>query len=191
MATRALMEIAPAGSQAPAVVIRQGTRSRLSGLTAAERLPLLDHLLAGRTAETEVDVGGRRWVLRCHVPPADVGLVSAEGALLAGTPVRESLLLAGTPQRLETALRETGLLAGCDLDATPPALTAGARMEATFVQAWMREPQWLVLEPDAASDATARRLAEAFHLRFPLRAITCLGGVATMGPFDPDFDFLE
>lgn len=189
MSTHALLEIFPAGSDAPAAVVRQGTWSRLSGFTASERLVLLDRLLAGWSAASETGIRGRNWMLRRHVPAMDVGLVSPDGPLLAGAPLRESLLLAGEPRHLAAALRETGLLAGCDLDAIPDALAADARMEATFLQAWMREPRWLLLEPGAATDGAVRRLAGAFRVRFPLRAITILGRGPTLAPLDPDFDF--
>ena len=124
--------------------------------------------------------------LRHGVGGRGTGLVCHEPLLLAELGLRENLaLVAGQARqplqrdfdaRVAEVLSRTGLLQGVDLEAPAGTLPWVTRVEASFIQAWLKEPQWLVFDRvfSHAGAASVAHLPGLFRRAFPLRTVCYL-----------------
>lgn len=139
---------------------------------------LVDELMlpaASAPARLRHGVGGRNPGLVCHEP-----------LLLAELGLRENLaLVAGQAHqplqrdfdgRVAEALTRTGLLDGVDLEVPAGTLPWTTRVEASFIQAWLKEPQWLLFDRvfNHPAGAGVAHLPGLFRRAFPLRTVCYL-----------------
>ena len=124
--------------------------------------------------------------VRPCVEPRQTGLVCHEPLLLAELGLRENFaLVAGQAEaplqrdfdeRLAETLLRTGLLRGVDLETPAGTLPWATRIEASFIQAWMRDPKWLLFDRvfTHGSAAEVSHLPGIFRRAFPLRTVCYL-----------------
>jgi ABC-type uncharacterized transport system ATPase subunit len=121
-----------------------------------------------------------------------IGYVSAASTFLSPLPVRENVSFPALYRETVAADEVSGRLARwcqfADIPLDLPArqtidLTARERIQASFLQACLPEPELLVLDAvfdslAGADQAAVARMADAFHRRYPLRCSIYLGYAA-------------
>lgn len=191
-----LLEIAHDRNVSEFEAIRQGGCSALCFGQDQDRERFIDMLLLEERRhprhDADLRLSERTIRLRVHMPSDRIGLVSASPTLLGHLSAHENLELVSDQvpcangghfsASLRKALRETGLLSGVELSRKAEDLPWATQVEINFLQAWLREPEWLWL--DGVFDHEAGRqlshLPILFRQRYPLRAICHLGRMEPM-----------
>lgn len=195
-----LLEVFENGREELLHRVSQGTTCAITFARVQDQARFVDHLLIGggeQGTTCEFLLHGRGLRLRKHVSASQIAVVARVPTLLGQSSVRDNIALAGTysrqgvvgfGQRVHRAMRETGLLDGVDLDVPASTLSWPLQVEANFLQAWLREPQWLLFDGvyDHEEAKTVDNLPSLFTRRFPLRSICYLGRqIPALGPSTP------
>ncbi|GAB6197485.1 hypothetical protein PAGU2595_028170 [Lysobacter xanthus] len=129
-------------------------------------------------------LAGARTAWRLHVGPAPeaVAVIGPIVERAMDPTVHECVELAREHRAGDRAAPSppAGLLVGIAPETPISALDWVRRVELDFLGAWLREPEWLLIDGvfDDPRAADVAHLPALFHRRFPLRTITFLGRTA-------------
>ena len=194
-----LLDIFSADAGGASTSVLQGSDSALCFRREQDRMAFVDQILIrhrdGDMRGDEHD-GDRDFQLkrnegnihaRIHLPAKRIGLVAQRPTLLSQLSAWENLGLIADqleytdgltfPTRLRRAVQETGLLQGVDLGRRIESLPWTVQVEINFLQAWLREPEWLLFDNlfEHEESASLSHLPALFRRRYPLRAMCHLG----------------
>lgn len=158
-----------------------GTVGRIGFQDVATRARFVElAAIAPRPRPAVLDAAGERWMLDFHVDPGAVAVVTAGAEAVGGQRVRDCLELAAATARrghraVARCLADHAMAGLADLPVR--SLQPQQHVQVQFLQAWLREPEWLLFDGvfDAPAPPVLSQLPQRFADRFPMRTLSFLG----------------